>query len=174
MDKDLTFEQFREAVKQIEQYAREQGVSKPVARPVDERKMVDLQWNEGLKAHDIVVKVSKEPTYEGIDFSTENVYIKVIIGKVTEKGNAIVYWEQIDEQEYKRNNETPKEHLKNKQEKTIAKLMQDYIGDKVLEQVMTDCIIENKNDIEQLKKDVKALKKENTKLRQIVNELRKG
>jgi regulator of replication initiation timing len=168
MDKDLTFEQFRETVKQIENYAREQGISKPITRPVDERKMVDLQWNERLKAHYIVVKVSKEPTYEGIDFSTENAYIKVIIGKATEKGNAIVYWCQIDEQEYKCNNK------EEKQEKTIAELMQDYIGDEILYQAMTDCIIENKEDIEQLKKDVKALRKENTKLRQIVNELRKG
>ena len=168
MGKDLTFEQFREAVRQIEQYAKEHGISKPITRPVDERTMVDLQWNEGIKADYIVVKVSKEPTYEGIDFSTENVYIKVIIGKATEKGNAIVYWCQIDEQEYKCNNK------EEKQEKTIVELMQDYIGDKVLHQVMTDCIIQNKEDIEQLKKDVKALRVENAKLRQIVNELRKG
>lgn len=168
MDKDLTFEQFREAVKQIEQYAREHGVSKPIARPVDKREMVGLQQQEGLKTHYIMVKVSSEPTYEGIDFSAENVYIKVIIGKVAEMGNAIVYWCQIDEQEYKCNNK------EEKQEKTIAELMQDYIGDKVLHQVMTNCIIQNKEDIEQLKEDVKALRKENAKLRQIVNELRKG
>ena len=167
MDKDLTFEQFREAVKQIEQFAKEHGVSKPIARPVDERTMVDLQWNEGLKADYIVVKVSKEPTYEGIDFSVENVYIKVIIGKATEKGNAIVYWCQIDEQEHKCNNK------EEKQEKTIAKELNDIL-DNISTTIMTDCIIENKKDIEQLKKDVKALKKENDKLRQIVNELRKA
>lgn len=168
MNKDLTFNQFKEVVRQIEQYAKEQGIKNPRTLPVDEHKMLDLQWQEGLKAHNIVVKVSKEPTYEGIfnDIETENVYIKVIIGKATEKGNAIVYWNQIDKEEYECNKEE-------KQEKTISELMSDVIGDKVFSQIITDCIIINKKDIEQLKKDVKALRKENAKLNEIVNAMRK-
>lgn len=174
MNKDLTFNQFKEAVRQIEQYAKEQGIKNPRELPVDERKMLDLQWQEGLKPHNIVVKVSKEPTYEGIfnDIETEDVYIKVIIGKATEKGNAIVYWDQIDVEEYECNKE-PKDYLHDKEEKNLSELMCDIIGDKVLSQVMTDCIIINKKDIEQLKKDVKALRKENTKLNEIVNAMRK-
>lgn len=174
MNKDLTFNQFKEVVRQIEQYAKEQGIKNPRELPVDERKMLDLQWQEGLKPHNIVVKVSKEPTYEGIfnDIETEDVYIKVIIGKATEKGNAIVYWNQIDKEEYECNKE-PKDYLHDKEEKNLSELMCDIIGDKVLSQVMTDCIIINKKDIEQLKKDVKALRKENTKLNEIVNAMRK-
>ena len=177
MNKDLTFNQFKEVVRQIEQYAKEQGIKNPRELPVDEHKMLDLQWQEHLKAHNIVVKVSKEPTYEGIfnNIETEDVYIKVIIGSATEKGNALVYWNQIDVEEYERNKE-PKDYLhdkEEKQEKSISELMCDIIGDKVLSQVMTDCIIINKKDIEQLKKDVKALRKENAKLREIVNAMRK-
>ena len=174
MNKDLTFNQFKEVVRQIEQYAKEQGIKNPRELPADERKMLDLQWQEGLKPHNIVVKVSKEPTYEGIfnDIETEDVYIKVIIGKATEKGNAIVYWNQIDKEEYEYNKE-PKDYLHDKEEKNLSELMCDIIGDKVLSQVMADCIIINKKDIEQLKKDVKALRKENTKLNEIVNAMRK-
>ena len=174
MNKDLTFNQFKEVVRQIEQYAKEQGIKNPRTLPVDERKMLDLQWQEGLKAHNIVVKVSKEPTYEGIfnNIETENVYIKVIIGKAAEKGNAIVYWNQIDKEEYECNKE-PKDYLHDKEEKSLSELMCDIIGGKVLSQVMADCIIINGKDIEQLKKDVKALRKENAKLNEIVNAMRK-
>lgn len=177
MNKDLTFNQFREAVRQIEQYAKEQGIKTPRALPVDERKMLGLQWQEGLKAHNIVVKVSKEPTYEGIfnENKVENVYIKVVIGKTTEKGAAIVYWCQIDVEEYECN-KGPKDYLhdkEDKQEKSISELMQDIIGNTTLDKIMADCIIINKKDIEQLKKDVKALRKENAKLKEIVNATRK-
>lgn len=175
MNKDLTFNQFKEVVRQIEQYAKEQGIKNPRTLPVDEHKMLDLQWQEGLKAHNIVVKVSKEPTYEGIfnDIETEDVYIKVIIGKATEKGNAIVYWDQIDVEEYECNKEEYECNKEEKQEKTISELMSDVIGDKVFSQIIADCIIINKKDIEQLKKDVKALRKENAKLNEIVNAMRK-
>ena len=175
MNKDLTFNQFKEVVRQIEQYAKEQGIKNPRTLPVDEHKMLDLQWQEGLKAHNIVVKVSKEPTYEGIfnDIETEDVYIKVIIGKATEKGNAIVYWDQIDVEEYECNKEEYECNKEEKQEKTISELMNDVIGDKVFSQIIADCIIINKKDIEQLKKDVKALRKENAKLNEIVNAMRK-
>lgn len=51
--------------------------------------------------------------------------------------------------------------------------MGDVFTDKVLAQVMTDCIIINKKDIEQLKKDVKALRNNIAKLNEIVNTMRK-
>ena len=43
MNKGLTFNQFQEVVRQIEQYAKEQGIKKPRELTVDERKMLDLQ-----------------------------------------------------------------------------------------------------------------------------------
>jgi cell division protein FtsB len=65
------------------------------------------------------------------------------------------------------------ENKEKKQEKTIVEELSNIL-DSISTTIITDCIIQNKEDIEQLKKDVKALRKENAKLRQIVNELRKG
>lgn len=176
MNKDLTFKEFCNVQNNVEDYLKGMQIKK-----------FNLQYVGGLDNMEEPIKIIKVAYFKenGNNHEQGDVAVALAI-KPFNKWYTPVQWCIVDKEEVEEhkakvkgnatNTETPKEHLNNKeekQEKTIAEAMSNIIYS-ISTSIITDCIIENKKDIEQLKKDVKALRKENAKLRQIVNELRKA
>lgn len=176
MNKKLTFKEFCNVQDNVEDYLKGMKIKK-----------FNLQYVGALNNMEKPIKIIKVAYFKenGKNHEQGDVAVALAI-KPYNNWYTPVQWYIVDKEdveEYKakvksntNNTETPKEYLKNKeekQEKAIAEVMSNII-DSIPTYIIANCIIENKKDIEQLKKDVKALRKENAKLRQIVNELRKA